>query len=161
YAGGTSEFGANDLSPIQSQTPISACVAFCGDGSVDQPSETCDTGPTSLMPNNTGCPTQGTTCQCPTCVGNPSLDSNTCRAPGTTDQCTICGDGVIQIPSNETCDGTVYSGVCADGTTRCSTGNVAQVCAAGDTCNGFCSNSDPANPTACTPANVATACHTA
>src|SRR5262249_52497342 len=112
YAGGRSEFGNADIGPLSAQTTLPNCVVFCGDGVVDEAFETCDTGATAHVPNNSGCPTEGTSCQCPTCVGNSSLDSNTCRAPGTTDQCTMCGDGVIQLTSSETCDGSAFSGVC-------------------------------------------------
>src|SRR5262249_57982075 len=148
YASGTSELGAADSFPVQAQTPIPNCVLFCGDAVVDQSFETCDTGPTSQTPVISGCPTQGTTCQCPTCVGNTSFDSNTCRAPGTTDQCTICGDSVIQLTSNETCDGSVFSGVgFSDTTKRCTAGSTANCTT---TCIPVCFNSDPPNPTPCT-----------
>src|SRR5262249_10316555 len=106
-----------------------------------------------------GCPTEGTSCQCPTCVGNSSLDSNTCRAPGTTDQCTMCGDGVIQLTSSETCDGSAFSGVChSDTTKRCTAGSTTGCVGP---CTPVCSNSDPANPPPCPPPTAAIDCHDA
>src|SRR5262249_32885381 len=128
YTSRTSELGAADSFPLQAHPPLPNCLLFCGDAVVDQSFETCDTGPTSQTPVITGCPTQGTTCQCPTCVGNTSFDSNKCRAPGTTDECTICGDSVIQLTSSETCDRSVFAVVCSSDTTKHCTQGATTAC---------------------------------
>ncbi|MCA9385310.1 DUF4215 domain-containing protein [Candidatus Dojkabacteria bacterium] len=38
------------------------------------------------------------------CVGNGILSAGECRAPGSTNECTYCGDGIVQESANEECD---------------------------------------------------------
>lgn len=57
----------------------------CGDGLVENP-ETCE-ATAALGPG-----------------GVPVVDAD-CRAPGSVDQCTFCGDGIIQADAGEVCDG--------------------------------------------------------
>ncbi|MCH8913335.1 MAG: hypothetical protein IIA33_07175, partial [Planctomycetes bacterium] len=87
----------------------------CGDGVVNQAFETCD--PPDFAP--------GVDCV------------QQCRAPNTTDECTCCGDNIIQTTSNETCDppGSAAGNagqVCRDDCTVCGDDNID----AGEFCDG-------------------------
>jgi cysteine-rich repeat protein len=93
--------------------PYDPCTC-CGDGIVQATSgEECDDGNTV---NGDGCETDCTaTPVCgdnevnrpeETCDGtDDAVCTGDCRAPGTTDECTCCGDGVLQASSGEECDG--------------------------------------------------------
>jgi cysteine-rich repeat protein len=98
-------------------------TAACGDGIV-QPPEECDDGNTNnndactnacTLPRcgDNFCNSSGETCEplqqntandmkCP--AGTVTLPNNVCRLPGTANQCTYCGDGILQSGAGEQCD---------------------------------------------------------
>lgn len=89
-------------------------VQLCGDIFVQSnngnPPETCDDG---IPGPSAGLFPDGTT-----------ISEDACRDPGNTDECTFCGDDIIQTASGEQCDGTSLG--------ECESCSVACLCALAD-----------------------------
>jgi hypothetical protein len=84
--------------------PAAVEVRCCGDGTVNQAVETCDTDPQNSIPNDPQeCGNAATSVVC-----NPASAVNKCRAPTDANApCTICGDGIVQLTATdpvEQCD---------------------------------------------------------
>ncbi len=98
--------------------PTCTVVTFCGDGIVNDATEECDDG--NLNDNDDcsnnctmGCGNDivNTGESCDGTAEAPGVDCTLpCRATGSMDECTCCGDNILQGPSGETCDGLVFQG---------------------------------------------------
>src|SRR3990172_3476235 len=119
YAGGISHRNAADNTPASaSPSTANECIAECGDGFVNQPSEECDDG--NLL-NNDGC-------------SEFCLDE-------------VCGDGIVQPPeecddgnllNNDGCNAQCFDEFCGDGTVQppeeCDDGNLVNDDGCSNTC---------------------------
>jgi len=125
--------------PGQARGGLAIGVLYCGDDDVNRPEETCD----GTDPGTLGC------------TADDSGQPNACRGAGSNDECTCCGDGVIQATSNETCDpaGSPVGSpgeTCRDDCTYCGDGVVdfGEACDDGNEVNGDACEAD------CTPSPI-------